>query len=300
MIHASRTPNPESRKILIFLKIRIFLEMIKFEHSIFALPFAYLGMVLAATGWPGWNKFFWITLAMISFRTMAMAANRLIDELIDALNPRTVSRALPAGLLKRSFVWLAAGFSLGVFVFACKGLNPLCLKLAIIPIILAWVYPYMKRLTLACHFLLGLVLGMAPYGAWLAVKPEFSWIPGFLMLGVLFWVAGFDIIYALLDLDFDREKGLHSAPSKMGISKSKILAASLHVASLLCWIEAGFLARLNTVYFLGITLAAILMLREHVLVSRNVDTGKINQAFFTLNAWISLIVFISAWLGSVT
>lgn len=271
--------------------------MIKFEHSLFALPFAYLGMILAANGWPGWGKFLWITLAMVSFRTMSMAANRLVDEKVDALNPRTASRALPAGLLKPAFVWRAAFFSFLLFQLACWKLGPLCLRLSVVPFFLAWIYPFLKRLTLACHFLLGLVLGIAPYGAWLAVTPEFSWTPGFLTLGILFWVAGFDIIYALLDLEFDRAKGLYSVPARLGDQKSRVLARWLHGIALVFWIAAGISASLGWIYFLGLLIAAVLMLREHILVSRDTDPIRMNEAFFKLNAWISIVIFISACLG---
>lgn len=278
----------------IFKKLSIFLEMIKFEHSLFALPFAYLGMILAARGWPGWEKFLWITLAMVSFRTMAMAANRLVDESVDALNPRTASRALPAGLLNRNFVWRAAFFSFVLFQLACWQLGPLCLRLSVVPFLLAWLYPYLKRWTLACHFLLGLVLGIAPYGAWLAVLPEFSWTPGFLMLGILCWVAGFDIIYALLDLDFDREKGIHSVPAKLGDKNARVLAQVLHGFTLIFWIAAGISADLGWVYFSGLFVAALLMFREHILARNNSDPIKMNESFFVLNAWISATVFFAA------
>lgn len=268
--------------------------MIKFEHSIFALPFAYLGMVLAARGWPGWEKFLLITLAMVSFRTMAMAANRLLDQKVDAANPRTASRALPAGLLNPSFVWACAFVSWVVFTGACWLLGPLCLQLSVVPLVLAWIYPLMKRMSLLCHFVLGFVLSIAPYGAWVAVQGSFSWVPGFLMLGVLFWVAGFDIIYALLDFDFDREKGLHSVPAKLGTDKARLLARCLHLLTIVCWVLAGIQAQLSWIYFLGLAVAAMLLVREHFLARKDSDAVKLNEAFFNLNAWISVIVFIAA------
>jgi len=295
----SRAASIESQGTLIFKKIKIFLEMIKFEHSLFALPFAYLGMILAAKGWPGWEKFFWITCAMVSFRTMAMAANRLVDAPIDALNPRTSSRALPVGLLNQTFVWVASFVSLILFSVACWNLNTLCLQLAIIPVLLAWIYPFLKRFSLVCHFLLGLILAIAPYGSWLAVRPEFSWIPGFFMLGVLFWVAGFDIIYALLDLDFDRSHGLHSIPAKLGEPRSKFLARALHILTLFFWAGAGISAQLSWPFFTGLLIAACLMLREHFLVRCDTDSKKINEAFFHLNAWIGIIIFIATWIDVV-
>ncbi|HRK62050.1 MAG TPA: UbiA-like polyprenyltransferase [Candidatus Omnitrophota bacterium] len=279
-------------------KIRIFLEMIKFEHSIFALPFAYLGMVLAAGGWPGWVKFLLITLAMVSFRTMAMAANRLLDQSVDAINPRTSKRALPAGLLNPSFVWASAGVSWVVFSVSCWLLSPLCLALSFFPLVLAWVYPFLKRVSLLCHFVLGLVLGIAPYGAWIAAGGDFSWIPGFLMLGVLFWVAGFDIIYALLDFDFDREKGLHSVPARLGKEKARVLSRWLHFLTLVCWVLAGMAADLGWIYFGGLALAAGLLIREHILAKKDSDPLKLNEAFFNLNAWISMIIFVAAALDA--
>lgn len=275
-------------------KIRIFLEMIKFEHSIFALPFAYLGMVLAARGWPGWEKFLLITLAMVSFRTMAMAANRLLDQKVDAANPRTAARALPAGLLTPAFVWGCAFVSWVIYTGACWLLGPVCLQLSAVPLVLAWIYPLLKRFSLFCHFLLGFVLGIAPYGAWIAVTGNFSWVPAFLMLGVLFWVAGFDIIYALLDFDFDREKGLHSVPARLGKVPARVLSRWLHCLTLVFWAMAGFAADLSWMYFSGLTIAAMLLIREHILAGKDSDPFKLNEAFFNLNAWISIIVFIAA------
>jgi len=184
-------------------KTAVFLEMIKFEHSIFALPFAYLGLVLGEGGWPRWNLFLWVTVAMVSFRTMAMALNRIIDIEIDRDNPRTESRALPKGRLNIPFVWLASLVSFVIFEFSAYRLGPLCLALSPIPVALAWLYPWTKRFTWFSHLILGIILGIAPYGAWLASRDAFSWVPGFLFLGVATWVAGFDIIYALQDQDFD-------------------------------------------------------------------------------------------------
>lgn len=268
--------------------------MIKFEHSIFALPFAYLGMILARRGWPGFEIFLLITLAMISFRTMAMAANRLIDAPIDALNPRTASRAIPSGLFNKSTVLVLIVIDLIIFELVCWKMNSLCLILSPLPVAFALLYPYLKRVTVLCHFLLGLILGIAPYGAWLAVKPEFSWTPAYLTLGVLFWTAGFDIIYALLDMDFDRARQLYSIPAKMGEAAAKVIARGLHVVSLLFWVMAGLSAALNWIYFAGVFVAAILMIREHWLVRQSVDFGKVNAAFFTLNAGISIILFFSS------
>ncbi len=274
-------------------KFKIFLEMIKFEHSVFALPFAYLGMILARRGWPGFEIFFLITIAMISFRTMAMAANRLIDAPIDAQNPRTSLRAIPAGLLKKSTVLVLIVIDLIIFEIVCWKMNYLCFVLSPLPVALALLYPYLKRVTVLCHFLLGLILGIAPYGAWLAVRPEFSWTPAYLTLGVLFWTAGFDIIYALLDTDFDRARQLYSIPAKVGDVAAKVIARGLHVVSFLFWVMAGLSATLNWIYFAGVLVVAVLMIREHGLIRQSADLEKINVAFFTLNAWISIILFFS-------
>ena len=291
-----------------FKKLKIFLEMIKFEHCIFALPFAYLGFVLAAyrekvtvtkTGDSHlFLIFLWVTLAMVSLRTAAMALNRLVDEPIDAENPRTQTRALPAGLLTRQFTWLAALASIGIFIFAASRLNPLCFALTPIPIFLIWIYPYLKRWTWLSHWVLGLVLGLAPYGGWLAVRPEWSWIPGILTVAVTSWVGGFDVFYSLQDAEFDKMKGLKSLPARFGTSRAVFIAKSSQGLTVLAFVALGLLFPLGLFYWIGVGAASCLIVREHKLVS-DFGLSKINEAFFNMNAWVSVIIFFATLLDLV-
>ena len=273
-------------------KTRLFLEMIRFEHSIFALPFAYLGLVLAEEGWPRLSLLIWVTVAMVSFRTMAMGMNRLIDRAIDQKNPRTQNRALPAGNLRVPFVWGITAFSFLIFEWSAYQLGILCFALSPIPVLLAWAYPWMKRFSWLSHLLLGIILGIAPYGAWLASRGEFSWIPGLFLIGIAAWVAGFDIIYALQDIQFDREEGLHSLPARFGSEKSLMITRVLHVVTIAAWVTAGWLAGRGGIYMSGMALAAFFLIREHWL-ARSFQTEKLQQAFFSMNAIISIAVFVA-------
>ncbi len=267
----------------------VFLEMIKFEHSIFALPFAYLGLILAERGWPRTSLLILITIAMVSFRTMAMGLNRLIDAAIDSRNPRTKNRAIPAGKLKSPFVWGITLISALIFEAAVYRLGGYCWTLSPVCIFLAWLYPFTKRFTWLSHTVLGIILGIAPYGAWLASRQEFSWIPGFLMIGIASWVAGFDIIYALQDLDFDKSAGLYSIPSRFGRDFSLRLTRVLHLVTLISWVLVGVAASLGPIYFAGMVLAAAFLVREHWLIS-SFGLEKLNEAFFTMNAIVSIAV----------
>jgi len=273
-------------------KFFVFLEMIKFEHSIFALPFAYMGLLLGERGMPRPVLLIWVTVAMVSFRTMAMALNRLIDRPIDAENPRTENRALPAGKLTSGFVWLATLLSFVIFEVSAYRLNPLCFQLSPIPVFLAWLYPWTKRFTWLSHGVLGIILGIAPYGAWLASRGTFSWIPGLLTIGVTAWVAGFDIIYALQDQQFDRQKGLFSFPARFGQSSSLVITRCLHTIAVLCWVISGVLAGLGFIYMAGVTLAAIFLIYENWLV-RTFGLAKLQEAFFTMNAVVSIMLFLA-------
>lgn len=274
-------------------KVKTFLEMIKFEHSIFALPFAYLGLILAEGGWPSLSLFGWVSLAMLSFRTMAMGLNRLIDAALDAQNPRTEKRALPAAKLTPAFVWLVSGIALAVFEIAAYRLGPLCLRLSPIPVLLAWLYPWTKRFTWLSHFVLGMILGIAPYGAWLGSRGEFSWVPAGLMLGVVAWVAGFDMIYALQDVAFDRQHGLQSFPVRFGVGATLRATRILHAVTLVSWFLAGRGAGLGSVYGVGMGLVSFFLIREHWLI-RNFGLRKVEEAFFTMNAAVSMAVLFAA------
>lgn len=270
-----------------------FFKDIKFEHSLFALPFAYLGLFLAEGGLLRFRIFFWVTLAMVGFRTFAMAVNRLIDREIDARNPRTETRALPQKKLEPGFVKKSAAISLLIFGVSVWPLGPLCLLLSPVPIFLAVLYPYLKRITWFSHAVLGIILGMAPYGAWLASRGGFSWIPGLLLIGIACWVAGFDILYSLQDLEFDRSEGLQSVPVRFGKGRALIAARILHGLALAFWAGVGMLAGLGWIYGAGLLITAFFFVREHWLVHQ-FGLAKMNQAFFTLNAFVSVVIFMAA------
>ena len=271
----------------------LFLADIKFEHSLFALPFAYLGLFLAEGGLPRLFLFAGVTVAMVSFRTFAMAMNRLIDREIDAKNPRTQCRALPQKKLSPHFVKTLSAVSLAIFLGTAWILGPLCFYLSPVPIFLAWIYPYLKRFTWLSHSVLGIILGISPNGAWLASRNEFSWIPGLLGIGVTAWVSGFDVLYALQDDEFDRSAGLKSIPVKFGRTRSLWIAGFLHALAVGAWAAAGKLAGLGWIYDGGIALVASFLFREHWLVHR-FGLAKLEQAFFTMNACVSFLIFLSA------
>jgi len=273
-------------------KLGVFLEMIKFEHSIFALPFAYLGLFFAEKKVPGFFLLFWITVAMVSFRTMAMGLNRLLDRIFDAENPRTQDRALPQKKIRAGFVWLAVLVAFLVFEGSAFILGTLCFWLSPVPVVLAWIYPLTKRFTWLSHFVLGIVLGIAPYGAWIAVTGQFAWAPAFLTAGVVCWVAGFDMIYALQDVDFDIKRGLFSFPVKFGIAATLRLTRLLHIVTVVCWLVAGFFAGMGFCYWLGLAIVAGFLVREHQLV-RRFGVAKMNEAFFIMNAVVSVTLFLA-------
>ncbi|MCG2721285.1 MAG: putative 4-hydroxybenzoate polyprenyltransferase [Thermodesulfovibrionales bacterium] len=273
-----------------FDKVKIYLEMIKFQHSVFALPFAYLGAFLAEMKVPGLKTLFWITLAMVGARSFAMAANRLIDLEIDRRNPRTAERALPKGLLSVSNVIIFSLVSLGGFLLAVYNLAPICRFLwpfAVIPFIL---YPYTKRFTWLSHFVLGICLGLAPVGAWVAVTNTISAEPLIIGAAVLLWVAGFDIFYALQDMDFDLKEQLYSIPARFGIHASLLLTRLFHLTSIFLFLWAGVRLNLGFFYFAGVFIAGSLLAYENSLIKAN-DLSRLNMAFFTMNGILSVLVF---------
>lgn len=266
------------------------LDMIKFEHSIFALPFALLGAMLAAHGWPSASKLLWIIVAMVGARSAAMTFNRIADARIDAENPRTRQRHLPAGLLTPQFAWGFFAVSSVVFLFSAWKLNHLAFALS--PLALAWVcfYSLTKRFTALSHVVLGVALGIAPAAAWIAVRGSLA--PQILPLtgAVVLWVAGFDILYACQDYEFDRgHPGLHSIPKSLGIARSLQLARVFHVVmlGLLIWLLQ--LSGLGVVAWVGLALVAMLLWYEHSLVKPN-DLSKMNAAFFTVNSYIGMLL----------
>ncbi|MBE3573381.1 MAG: UbiA family prenyltransferase [Moorella humiferrea] len=277
-------------------KLKIFLEMIKFEHTIFALPFAYLGAFLAAGGRPTLAQLGWITLAMIGARTAAMSLNRLIDRHIDALNPRTADRALPRGLLSVAEVWLYTIISFALLFYAAARLNWLCVQLLPIAVFVLIVYSYTKRWTWACHLVLGLADSLAPVGAWVAVRAAVDLPAVVLGLGMGSWVAGFDIIYACQDYEFDRQYGIHSIPARFGKARALTIARFLHAFAVLMLVLVGLLLDLSSTYFLGVILAAVILIYEHRLVSPE-DLSRINIAFLNLNGYLSVLMFIFTFLA---
>jgi len=271
-------------------KIKIYLEMIKFQHSVFALPFAYLGAFLSQMKVPQILTLIFITVAMVGARSFAMAVNRLIDMEIDCRNPRTADRALPKGLLSTPNVFFFSVISLGVFLFAVYNLAPICRYLWPVVIIPFVIYPYTKRFTWFSHFVLGFCLGLAPIGAWLAVTNTFSLEPFLIGLAVLLWVAGFDIFYAIQDVDFDLRNRLHSIPARFGVKKSLAVTKLLHLSSIAILFWVGIRLDSGMFYFTGVAVAAFLLAYENSLVKQH-DLSKLNVAFFTMNGVISVAMF---------
>ncbi len=268
------------------------LEMIKFSHTVFALPFALTGMVLAAGGLPPVATVWWIVVAMVGARTAAMAWNRIVDAEIDARNPRTADRHLPSGRVGSGEAWALTAGGVAVLLVAAWALNPLCLKLAPVALAVLAVYPYTKRFTVACHYLLGLALAAAPLGAWIAVTGSLSWRIVPLAVAVLVWVAGFDILYALQDVAFDRAHGLHSVPQRLGPGPALKRAARLHVGLVVLLALQAPLFGLGGWYLAGVAAVAVLLLYEHALVTPR-DLSRLDAAFFTMNGVIGVVVFLA-------
>lgn len=278
-------------------QVRVFLELVKFEHTIFALPFAYLGMVLAARGWPGWRTFFWITVAMAAARTVAFAVNRLADRFYDARNPRTRNRPLPRGEISPAAVRAIAAVAVAVLTLAAWQLNRFVLALLPAAVLFLIGYSYTKRFTWLSHWILGFTDGMAVAGAWAAVTGSLAHpAPWLLWLTVTFWMAGFDIIYACQDAGFDRQEGLHSMPARFGNALALRVARANHVLTVLLLAAAGWTLRLGWPFWLGAVLVAILLWWENSLVKPD-DLSRVNLAFFTVNGYISVLIFLAACAG---
>lgn len=271
-------------------KTKIFLEMIRFEHTVFALPFAYIGALLVEKKIPEAENIFWITLAMVGARTAAMSLNRLIDRHIDAMNPRTANRALPRGLLSSKEVWLYIILSFTLLLYAASQLSSLAFKLFPVAVMALSFYSYTKRFTWTCHLFLGLTLGLAPLGAWIAIAGSFHIVPVLLGLGVLFWVAGFDVIYACDDYHFDREYGIHSIPARFGIAGALSISSAFHIIAPVFFLAVGILSGLGLFYFSGLLIAVTLLFYQHKLVSPG-DLSRAGIAFFNLNGMLSIVMF---------
>src|SRR5439155_4740266 len=271
--------------------LRVTLEMIKWEHSVFALPFALCGAMLAANGLPSIHQLGWIIVAMVSARSAAMAFNRLADATIDAANPRTQTRALPAGTLTPAFVTTFVVISSAVFVLAASQLNRVTLALSPVALAIVLLYSFSKRFTRWSHLMLGFALGIAPAAAWIAVRGSLD--PRILLLtaAVTFWVGGFDVLYACQDIDFDRDAGLHSIPRYSGIGKSLWVARSFHIIMLFLLIASVWTFSLGRFAAIGVIAVFVLLAYEHSLVSER-DLNKLNAAFFTMNGVIAVVFFL--------
>jgi 4-hydroxybenzoate polyprenyltransferase len=277
-------------------RIRIVLEMIKFEHSVFALPFALVGALLAAHAGgslPTWRQILWIVVAMVGARSAAMTINRIADIEYDRRNPRTANRALPKGELSLGFAWAFTIAASAVLVLAAWQLNPLALKLSPVALGVLFFYSYTKRFTMWAHFVLGFCLGISPAAAWIAIRGSLDWRMLILSAAVTLWVGGFDVLYACQDVEFDKSAGLYSIPKRFGIAGAMRIARGMHIVmvALLCWLAWSF--ALAWPAWAGIVVVAALLVYEHSLVKPN-DLSKMNAAFFTVNGYISLL-FLLFW-----
>lgn len=279
-------------------RLWILLEMIKIQHTVFALPFAFMGALLGARGLPSGRQAFFILLAMVGARSAAMAFNRLADHEFDAQNPRTRDRALPAGLISRQAAWVFTLASAALFIFAAGQLNRLCLWLSFPALGVILFYSYTKRFTAYSHLVLGAALGLAPVAGWLAVTGSLALTPVILGGSVTFWVAGFDVLYALQDEDFDRQAGLYSLPVKVGRARAMRLAQGFHALAALGFVATGLSAGLGRLYLAAALLAGAFLLWEHRLLSPD-DLSRLHHAFFTLNGLVGLVLcgatFLSLW-----
>lgn len=276
-------------------KVRIFLEMIKFEHTLFALPFAYMGTLLGSVAlWdklPTWGQIGWVTVAMFGARSAAMGLNRVIDKIFDGRNPRTAMRAIPAGLLTSKEVIIFVIISFLLLFVAAAQLNDLCVKLLPVAVFFLVIYSYTKRFTWLCHIILGLTIGLAPLGGWIAVTGRFDWISILFYVTVAFWIAGFDVIYACQDVDIDRKEGLHSIPSRFGVAAALRTARAFHIVTALGFLSLFMWTALSWWYLAGMVISYAILFYEHRLVSPN-DLSKMQTAFFTMNGTLSVVVFV--------
>jgi 4-hydroxybenzoate polyprenyltransferase len=270
--------------------VRHFLDAIKFEHTVFALPFAYMAMVLAADGWPGWRVLLWVTLAMAGARTLAMSVNRLADRFMDAANPRTARRHLPTGRLTPAQVTTAAVLAGAVLLLSAWMLNPLCLMLSPLAVLFLVGYSYTKRFTWLSHWILGFTDGIAAAGGWIAVRAAFEPPVYVLWFALTVWIAGFDLIYACQDVAFDRRNRLHSVPARFGIPAALTTARVCHLLTIAAFAVLGWMMGLGLLYWLGVLVVAGLLVYEHSLISPG-DLSRLDVAFFNVNGYIAVILF---------
>jgi 4-hydroxybenzoate polyprenyltransferase len=276
--------------------LRHVLEAIKFEHTVFALPFAFIAMLLAADGWPGSSTVAWITAAMVGARTCAMAANRVIDRVIDAQNPRTAGRHLPRGLLRVADLRALAVAGAVLMFVAAWMLNPLCLALAPLALVFLVGYAYTKRFTWVSHWILGFTDGIAAAGGWIAVRGRFEAPALILWFALTVWIAGFDLIYACQDVEFDRRHGLHSVPARFGVPAALALARLNHALTAAALALLGVVAGLGLLYWIGWLAVVALFVYEHSLVTPK-DLSRLDVAFFNVNGYIAVLVFVAVLAG---
>jgi len=277
---------------LILRKLRTTLDMIKFEHTVFALPFAFIGALLARKGLPTAWQAGWIIAAMVGGRSAAMTFNRIVDVRFDEMNPRTRGRALPRGTLSLRFAVIFTVIMSVLFVFSASQLNRLCFYLSFPTLAILLSYSYTKRVTSLSHIVLGFAIGCAPLAAWLAIRGEFAWPPLLLSAAVMFWVAGFDLIYALQDVEFDRKAKLFSLPSRFGIAPALRVSTLFHAATVLLLTGTAIMTNLGWMAYAGIAIVAGILYWEHRLVTPH-DLSRINVAFFNLNGYISILLFLT-------
>lgn len=277
-----------------FKKIGIFLQMIKFEHTVFALPFAFMGALLGSVVMfdklPSWSQIGWIVVAMFGARSAAMGLNRLIDRISDAKNPRTAGRAIPAGLLKIGEVVIFIAVSFILLFWAAFKLNPLSAKLLPIAVFFLVFYSFTKRFTWACHLILGLTIALAPLGGWVAVTGSVNWTSMIFYFTIAFWTAGFDVIYSCQDVEFDIKEGLYSIPVRFGVDRALVIARVFHILTALGFVSLLFITDLSWWYVAGMIIAYIILFYEHYIVSPS-DLSRLQTAFFTMNGVLSIVVF---------
>ena len=266
--------------------------MIRFEHTLFALPFAFIGALLARKGLPTASQTFWIVAAMVGARSAAMTFNRIADLHLDGLNPRTRDRALPRGILSMRFAAVFTVLMSTLFIYAAAQLNPLCLYLSFPTLAILFLYSYTKLFTSFSHLVLGFAIGCAPLAAWLAITGEFAWAPVFLCAAVMFWVAGFDVIYSLQDADFDRKMKLFSLPSRLGPGPALRISEFFHFATVASLVMTAILTNSGWLAYGGIALASIILFWEHRIVKPN-DLSRVNVAFFNLNGYVSIFLLLA-------
>ena len=276
-------------------RVQKFLSMIDFGHSLFGLPFAYLGAFLAIRGIPSSNQLLWITVAMVSARSAALCLNRLIDRKMDRANPRTSGWVLAKGELPINGVWILVLVFFALLFFAAGQLNSLCVKLAPLAVIILWVYSYTKRFTWWCHLLLGMAVGIGPVGGWIAITGRFDWLPLILWMAVACWIAGFDTMYACQDIEFDRANHLFSIPARFGEAGALLFSAVFHLMTVILLALNGIALSLGTWYYIGVIFTAVLLLYEHIIV-RPGNLSRVNFASFKINHYVGMIIFVMALL----